>query len=204
MHCVEIEQLMDAWLDGELSGSLKLEFDAHRLSCARCQNMLSMLEACQHVIADDAPPAPSFDFTDRVMAQVSAPRTLKLERARWKNRWVAVGLAQVAAVAAFALLWSGGFGGQSNQIQPISAAGEAELANAVHYIVGAGRGVADGRGLAFWGDVRQLAASAVNPDVVSQFDRFLSVSPVTHLFEAIAPVDTSTEAPAESDGVFSL
>lgn len=204
MNCVEIEQLMDAWLDGELSGSLKLEFDAHRLSCARCQNMLAMLEACQHVIADDTPPTPSFDFTDRVMAQAGAPRTLKLERARWKSRWVAMGLAQAAAVAAFAVLWSGGF--RSAKPAPsVSAAGEVELTNAIHYIVGAGRGVADGRGLAFWGDVRQLAASAVTPEVVNEVDRFLSVSPVTHLLEALAPADSSIETPAaESDGAFSL
>ena len=48
MNCSEAEQLFDAFLDGQLTGSLRLELDAHRLRCRRCQQTLAMMEACEH------------------------------------------------------------------------------------------------------------------------------------------------------------
>lgn len=78
MNCREAQQLIDAHLDGQLSGSLRLEFEAHRLRCARCQQTLAMMEACLHVVASDrcAPPL-SDDFTSRVMSAVGRRRAVR-------------------------------------------------------------------------------------------------------------------------------
>jgi len=103
MNCHEAEQLFDAYFDGELSESLRLEFDAHRLSCPLCEQKLAILEACAHTISSDhdVPPLAD-DFTDRVMAQV---RQTPVPIARLRRRWVAAAaLANVAAAVAL-LIW---------------------------------------------------------------------------------------------------
>jgi hypothetical protein len=109
MTCAECEQLFDAYLDGQLAGTLRLEFDAHRLRCPRCQQVLAMLESVSHVLSsDNAPPRASEGFTERVMAQVqpAPPRRLRLFRPFLRPR-VLVGAAafQAAAVVLIALTW---------------------------------------------------------------------------------------------------
>lgn len=103
MNCSDWESLLDAYLEGQLSGSLRLEFDAHRLRCLRCQQSLAMMEAITHVVAtDERAPALSNDFTDRVMEQILANRPVTI-RPRWSRvaGW-AVAL-QAAAVLALVL-----------------------------------------------------------------------------------------------------
>lgn len=106
MNCSACEQLFDAYLDGQLVGSLRLEFDAHRLRCRRCQQTLAMLETVVHVISTDTQtPELSSDFTARVMRQVrrARPRFLKIPSTRVA---IVVGAAlQAAAVLALAILW---------------------------------------------------------------------------------------------------
>jgi len=102
MNCAECEQLFDAYLDGHLAGSLRLEFDAHRLRCRHCQQTLAMLEALGNVIAADPqiPDLPT-DFTDRVMLQIKPRRGL---RPALRVAVVAGAILQAAAVLGFALL----------------------------------------------------------------------------------------------------
>ena len=73
MNCHDVEQFFDAFLDGELDGSLRLEFDAHRLRCRDCQQKLAMLETCAHILSSDSTPTPTLsdDFTDSVMAGIA-------------------------------------------------------------------------------------------------------------------------------------
>ena len=72
MNCSDAERLFDAFLDRQLSGTLRLELDAHRLRCRQCQQTLAMLESCGEVIASDRRgPVLSDDFAERVMADVS-------------------------------------------------------------------------------------------------------------------------------------
>lgn len=101
MNCVEAENLYDAYLDGELGGSLRLEFDAHRLRCPLCQQKLAMLEACEQIIAGDRrTPTLSDDFTDRVMAQIAGTRvTPKHNSIRRLYVGIGSGLSVAAAVA---------------------------------------------------------------------------------------------------------
>lgn len=105
MNCGESERLFDAYLDGQLTGTLRLEFDAHRLRCRHCQQTLAMLESCAHLIASDRRgPSLSADFTERVMAAVSesaAPRGRRLTATR--AAFVAGAVLQAAAVVMFAV-----------------------------------------------------------------------------------------------------
>jgi anti-sigma factor RsiW len=106
MNCSQCEQLVDAYLDGELSGGLRVEFDAHRLRCRHCQQMLAMIETAGHVIsANHGIPELSDDFADRVMKRVDVRRgrILRLPQVR-----IAAGVAmalQAAAVLVFAVMW---------------------------------------------------------------------------------------------------
>jgi len=105
MNCSECEQLFDAYLDGFLAGSLRLEFDAHRLRCRRCQQTLAMLEAAGHVIASDTQaPAVADDFTERVMRVVAQPRTRVIRFPRLRVAIVAAALVQAAAILTIAII----------------------------------------------------------------------------------------------------
>lgn len=108
MNCSECEQLFDAYLDGQLLGSLRLEFDAHRLRCRRCQQSLAMLEAVGHVIGGDPrSPELSGDFVDRVMAEVATPTAPRRLTVPWTRvAIVAAALAQAAAIVAAVILWN--------------------------------------------------------------------------------------------------
>lgn len=105
MNCSQAEQLFDAFLDGELSAALRLEFDAHRLRCETCRKKLALLEACESVIASDSrQPALADDFTDRVMAEIAARRVSQRLRRRLTILVGSLAL-QAAAVGLFVLLW---------------------------------------------------------------------------------------------------
>lgn len=104
MNCAEFEQLMDAYLDGELSGSLRLEFDAHRLRCRRCQLSVAMMESVGDVLMLDHPPAGlSEDFTENVMARIERRRPLSIRMRGLRVALVAGGLLQAAAVLLLAI-----------------------------------------------------------------------------------------------------
>jgi hypothetical protein len=105
MNCSEFQRFQDAYLDDRLPGSLRLEFDAHRLRCHGCQQQLALLEALEHTLtADRDVPPLSHDFAERVMGRIErrqpvARRTLPLRVAV-----VAGMMLQAAAVLAFAVL----------------------------------------------------------------------------------------------------
>ena len=108
MNCSEAEHFFDAYLDGELAGSLRLEFDAHRLRCTVCQQKLAMMEACEHILARDTRgPALSEGFTDRVMSEIDQQRIIA-RRVRKRRLIIGATVAfQAAAVIVFAVLWVG-------------------------------------------------------------------------------------------------
>lgn len=106
MNCSEAERLFDPYLDGELSGSLRLEFDAHRLRCGICQRKLAMMEACEHIVAGDhRAPQLSANFTDRVMADL-IHRKVQAHTTRRRRLTIGAAVAmQAAAVIGFAMFW---------------------------------------------------------------------------------------------------
>jgi hypothetical protein len=110
MNCAEFEQLIDAYLDGELAGSLRVEFDAHRLRCRRCQLTMVAMESVETVVVNDRPLAMLSDnFTDRVMGAIERRRPLAT-RLRPTRIVLAVGaLLQAAAVIFLAVYpWHSG------------------------------------------------------------------------------------------------
>jgi len=109
MNCGDVERLLDAHLDGELSGSLRLEFEAHRLHCPRCQQMLAMMEACMHVIATDPnEPGLSDGFTDRLMSRLGEHRPATPRRHARPIAFRVALVLQAAAVLLLAFLWGTG------------------------------------------------------------------------------------------------
>ncbi len=106
MNCPEFETLLDAYLDGQLAGTLRLEFDAHRLNCRRCQQTVALLESAGHVIAADAdvPDLPA-DFSARVMRDLAAPAPKTLRFPATRVAVFAAALAQIAAALLFVVLW---------------------------------------------------------------------------------------------------
>lgn len=107
MNCRDAEQFFDAYLDGELDGSLRLEFDAHRLRCRDCQRQLAMLESFEHIIAGDRRgPTLSDDFTDRVLGEIDR-RGIRPARVLLSRRFVvpAAALLPAAAVLLLTFAW---------------------------------------------------------------------------------------------------
>ncbi len=95
MNCEQARTLFDAYLDGELSGSLAAELGAHKLRCASCRRELALLEVAGHVIASDTQtPLLSEEFTERLLAYATQrPR-------RWyQHRLVRYGSPFLAAAA---------------------------------------------------------------------------------------------------------
>ena len=72
MNCNQFEHLLNRYLDSELSGTLKLEFEAHMVDCESCGHLYAMSEAIGQIIAEPASdePALSSDFSERVMAEL--------------------------------------------------------------------------------------------------------------------------------------
>lgn len=107
MNCTEAEQLFDAYLDGHLKGSLRLEFDAHRLRCTHCQQTLAMLETIGSVIASDRQvPELSTDFTERILADIQPPPAQRPWRIPMRATVMGGAVLQAAAVLALAIMLS--------------------------------------------------------------------------------------------------
>lgn len=107
MNCAEAQQFFDAYLDDELAGALRLEFDTHRLQCPHCQRQLAMMETCAHLLAEALAhnhDSLDLDFTDRVMSEIA---TRQASRALRRKRWLmGAGIAaQAAVIVAGVMLW---------------------------------------------------------------------------------------------------
>jgi len=97
---------LSAYLDGEIPAPERALLEAHLAGCASCRAERDRLSRALALIAELPPaPAPSASFEQRFYARLAAEkgkRTPFLERLRW--RFVAPGLAGLAASAAVALL----------------------------------------------------------------------------------------------------
>lgn len=106
IECRQANNLIDAYLNEELSASWTAELHAHLIACPRCSRELALLDACGDVIATDRiGPVPSDGFADRVLA---ASREMLSQGARARRRgpfsvWAGAGLAAAAVLALIAL-----------------------------------------------------------------------------------------------------
>jgi len=99
MRCEQARQLFDAYLDGELSGSLATELGAHRVKCPDCRRALALMEVSGHVIASDREPvALHGDFADRLLACTDSKSVRFRDRLR-RGLYIAGPLAAAAVVA---------------------------------------------------------------------------------------------------------
>ncbi len=189
MNCSDAEQFFDAYLDGEMAGSLRLEFDAHRLRCPVCQQKLAMMEACEHILTSDAHgPRLSADFTDRVMNEISSRKTVAVVHTRRKRLIIAgAAVLQAAAVILFALLWAGG-----DQTSPVLDPGNDPL-----FTEKVGEAIAGGdrvrlMELVDYKQAEFLAARSTLEDDMNSLARYAkSLS----IFDEIAPVTDTTSNP---------
>jgi hypothetical protein len=108
MKCAQFQQLIDAYLDQELSASLRLEFDAHRVKCDACQRSLTMVEAITNTVCDDRDvPVLAGDFTDRIMSVVARQCPHRQPLVTWRLWTAGAAAMQAAAILVIAILHSG-------------------------------------------------------------------------------------------------
>jgi len=76
VNCSQFEHFLDQYLDGELGGSLKLEFEAHLMECKPCGHLFAMMEAAGAIIAQPSPEEPQLSegFADQVLVRMQTPQ----------------------------------------------------------------------------------------------------------------------------------
>lgn len=219
MNCSDCEQLFDAYLDGHLAGSLRLEFDAHRLRCRRCQQTLAMMETIGHVIASD-PHAPELSpsFTQRVMQDIGRSRTVRFPLRR--VALVAAAFTQAAAVLLLAIFWN------SRPVAPPAEPGPPTMAAVTDAWPGEGdpaynavlglivEGVEDRiwemyrGGARMTADVKNLAQylNITTPeDIARESSKIAGVNPWQAFWGTLGPEDEPRPAPsASADEVHSI
>lgn len=226
MNCAEAENLFDACLDGELSGSLRLEFDTHRLRCRRCQQTLAMMEAVGHVIsAAPRQPELSYDFTANVVANIESRPPL-LRRLRSRRVAVVAGvILQAAAVLVFAMWYP--FGSTTTPIEDTKVALDATANDKVaglattdfdawdgvdlyEYIYEGVERLQSGSphwGAEFAGLARYALSFNVSDNVAHSSVRYTDISPWGMLGDLVTPAESTPEesepAPATAN-VFPL
>ncbi|NLX04278.1 MAG: hypothetical protein GXY33_03935 [Phycisphaerae bacterium] len=94
MKCEHFEHFLDRYLDGELKGSLKLEFESHLVECEQCGHLMAMMSAVGEIVCEPAPDEPelSSHFTDRVLGELD-----RMQGTR--RRWYGIATAAAAAAA---------------------------------------------------------------------------------------------------------
>ncbi len=215
MNCSECEQLFDAYLDGHLAGSLRLEFDAHRLHCRRCQQGLAILETVGQLIAAD-PQTPELppDFTDRVMQQVRRPRAARLRMPRVAV--ITAVMLQAAAVLAFVVLWNAQVRSPTARPTPVVAQadypGDELGREAIYRLIV--EGVEDriwdlhASGAKFGADLLALARYLDIPvpeEIARQSARLAEVNPWTGFWDTLVPAeDDQTDVAVPDEDVHSI
>lgn len=208
MNCSDFERLIDAHLDGELAGSVRLEFDAHHLRCPRCRQLVAMLETVGNVVAVDRRDEPrlSDDFTARVMGDVARVNHAPARSYRGLRIAIAAGvLLQAAAVVMFATLYPVE---PSRPKIPITTPPQSidvdkySHADLAAYITGRVyarvASISDGLSKDV-GNVGIWAASLRVPDDVARSSRKLAEGdPLFGLLGALLPADDEHDQPAES------
>ncbi len=129
--CRHVQQLREAYLDGELSAGLAAEVHAHLLQCPACQREVEMMRVAGNVIAGDrSEPVPPPALADRVVAAIprfgmGSAATLLTRRGRRRRLWQRVAGASLPAAAAIAffcvLVWPSA----SRELRPTLVKGKA-------------------------------------------------------------------------------
>ena len=90
-----LDDLLSAYVDGQLSSVEQAVVDAHVASCPQCRAELDATRAAKNWVAELPPVEPPFGFYERMLLDGAGPRR---RRARWPVRLGAVALAATAAI----------------------------------------------------------------------------------------------------------
>lgn len=100
MTCKAVQPVLNAYLDGELSGNTMIAVRHHVQECAECASELEAIRQVKSMLANLSEPEPSAEFSARLHEAVFSPRYTVRFGSTW--RWASVG----AAVAALGLFWA--------------------------------------------------------------------------------------------------
>jgi len=221
LTCRQVERLLDAFIDGELSPSQMAEVHAHLLQCPSCQHQVEMIRTVGSVVEKDkSEPVLDSGFAMRVLAampkETPVPAThIETRRARRQRFWrIAAGSSlPVAAAALFfsVLIWPT----SENDVRPTMVRGVVVEEEAVKEVVDPALEVLD--------DARQSAQSlnqvwAISADGVrrdiersldvtdkpeSKTERELSFMDIflNPFDELLQPVESDTAEPPDDSGI---
>lgn len=98
MQCLQAQQMLDEYLDGDLPALQKEKLAQHFLACKSCNQHWLLAQRLQHQLQSMPYPPPHADFAERVIHAVTAPAQAQRQR-----RGFALGFA--SAIAATLVVW---------------------------------------------------------------------------------------------------
>lgn len=101
MHCKQINEQLNDYLDGDLSAESLQAFDRHLAHCAPCQKLVADGQALQSRLVrfgELTAPQADADFYNRALARASQSGVRQQ-----RNRWVMTGFG--SAIAATLMIW---------------------------------------------------------------------------------------------------
>jgi hypothetical protein len=103
MSCLEIQELLSAYIDGELEEKQQILVSDHLKECKECQKVYDELLAISNLFSDVAMEEPPDDLVANIMSEIEkvekSQKVVKLERQKtrpsfgWQWRKIAAGLA---------------------------------------------------------------------------------------------------------------
>lgn len=99
MQCIQIQDLLDEYLDGALSPLQKVAFEYHVSECNGCRQHVAFAQQLQRQLVDMPYPSPSDDFESRILQSMPASTI----SSRQRNYGFAAGFS--TALAAGLGLW---------------------------------------------------------------------------------------------------
>lgn len=100
MTCKAVLPVLNAYLDGELSGNTMISVRRHVEDCDVCRAELEAMRQVKSMLANLSEPEPSPEFAARLHDAVFTPRSPFRFQTTW--RWASLG----AAVTALGLFWA--------------------------------------------------------------------------------------------------
>ncbi len=104
--CERMQEMISAWIDGELPESERAELEAHLRTCETCAATERAFRGLSGALKETADEAPPENLTARVLAQIEFEERVKLrqEAGRHVSPWKSI----LAAAACFAVIASVG------------------------------------------------------------------------------------------------
>src|SRR5579871_6455049 len=116
MNCKNVQALLSAYLDEELSGREMLDIRQHLGDCESCSEELTCVRGVKDLLGRTPVPDPTADFEERLVASVLASTPTRFEPG--KLSWVTLtGIAAASMLATMLVLNSLRHDGAPAQVQ---------------------------------------------------------------------------------------